>query len=131
MKHPWRLVLGALGLALGAVLVFGLREATLSTHQRVPPDSRLEVVLEVETRGEEPTQTSEEITDALVATCRLEINSDPVGPVEQVGPDLFRFVIQPTLDETNKRQFRGCIEDWTVDHLLVDVMSMEETSVAS
>jgi hypothetical protein len=116
-------------MAIGAVLVFGLREATLSTHQPVPPDSILEVVLEVETRGEERTQSAREFTDALVATCRLEINSDPVGPVEPAGPDLYRFAVRPSLDQTDRRQFRGCLEDWTVDHVLVDVMSMEEDPV--
>lgn len=30
--------------------------------------------------------------------------------------------LEPTLDRTNRRHLRGCIEDWTID-LRVDVVS--------
>jgi hypothetical protein len=29
------------------------------------------------------------------------------------------------MDETNRRQFRGCLQDWTVDHLRIHVLSLE------
>ncbi|HEY8058449.1 MAG TPA: hypothetical protein VID94_06845, partial [Acidimicrobiales bacterium] len=32
----------------------------------------------------------------------------------------YRAVLQPAMDQTNRRQFRGCLEDWTLDQLLVD-----------
>jgi hypothetical protein len=43
--------------------------------------------------------------------------------VEAVGEDRFRAVLSPALDETNRRQFRGCVEDWTVDQLQTDELS--------
>jgi hypothetical protein len=30
------------------------------------------------------------------------------------------------MDETNRRQFRGCLEDWTVDHLRLDVEALDD-----
>ena len=65
------------------------------------------------------------MVDALLATCRLEISSDLSGPVTALGDGEFRALLVPALDETNERQFRGCVEDWTIDHLRVDVLDME------
>jgi hypothetical protein len=120
------ILLACVGLTIGAVAVLALREATLSTHQPIDPDSRLDVVLEVEVRGAERTQTPFEITEALLLACRLEVNVDPLGEVEHVDTDVYRTTLQPSLDETDRRQFKGCLEDWTIDHLLVDVLEMEE-----
>lgn len=128
MSRITAVVFGLVGLAVGMVAVLSLREATLSTHHHVDPDSELEVLLEVESRGNEPTQTLPEMTEALVLTCRLEINVDPISEVEQVAADQFRMVLRPALDETDRRQFKGCLEDWTIDHLLVDVLEMNERS---
>ncbi len=141
-----RAVLGAIGLAVGIAGVLALREATLSTHQEVHPDSRTEVIIEAESDHAEQGQTVEEMAVAILLTCRLEVTADLVGDVEHLGgveddeieddegpyddddgvpePDegVFRAVLQPALDETNERQFRGCLEDWTIDQLLVDVL---------
>jgi hypothetical protein len=32
----------------------------------------------------------------------------------------------PGLDETNRRQFRGCVEDFMIDHLQIDVIDMTQ-----
>ena len=40
---------------------------------------------------------------------------------------LYRAVLQPAMDQTNRRQFRGCLEDWTLDQLLVDVVAFEDS----
>jgi hypothetical protein len=134
-----RVGLGAIGLVVGVAAVLALREATLSTHQPVAPDSQTEVVVESETDHAERGQTVTEMTQAIMQTCRLEVSSDIVGeiePVETAGdPSLdedqqgvFRAVLQPALDETNERQFRGCLEDWTIDQLLVDVIRIGPVS---
>ena len=34
-------------------------------------------------------------------------------------------------DQTDRRQFRGCLEDWTIDQLVVDVVSFDEVSLPS
>ncbi len=132
-RRAARLGLAAVGLAVGVAGVLALREATLSTHEPVAPQSRTEVVVESETDHAERGQTVTEMTQAIMQTCRLEVASDLVGEVEPINTEgdpsvdedqegVFRAVLQPALDETNERQFRGCLEDWTIDQLLVDVI---------
>ncbi len=114
---PGRVALGAVGLAVGMAGVLALREATLSTHQPVAPGSTTEVRFEAATRHGERGQSLAEMAHALVLTCRLEVSSDLVGEVDSLGGDRFRAVLRPSLDQTNRRQFRGCVEDWTVDQI--------------
>ncbi len=123
-------VLAAVAL-LGAG-VFSLRDATMSRHTPQDPNSRLEVVIQAERRGGERGQTLEEYTWAKVLSCRTEVAiADPVGGLEAL-PDTderrFRFVLQPSLDATDRKQLRGCLEDWTVDHLEIGVDSMIEVA---
>jgi hypothetical protein len=123
---PGRVALGAVGLAVGMAGVLALREATLSTHQPVVPGSSTEVRFEAATRHGERGQSLAEMAHALVLTCRLEVSSDLVGEVEALGGDRFRAVLRPSLDETNRRQFRGCVEDWTVDQIQTDELSFTD-----
>lgn len=123
---PGSVVLGAVGLALGGVAVAGLREATLSTHEPVAPDSRVELVVNAETRGGESGQTLAEMVESQILACRLEVTSDVVGDIEALGGGRFRAVLSPAMDQTNRRQFRGCIEDWQIDHLRLGVVSLDE-----
>jgi hypothetical protein len=125
---PVQVVLGAAGLAVGVVGVFALREATLSTHSPVDPDSRVELVLDARSRHREAGQTLPEMVEALVLTCRLEVSSDVAGPIRAEGDGRFRAVLQPALDETNRKQLRGCLEDWTIDSVQADVVSLGSTS---
>ena len=138
-RYALRVVLGAVGLVVGAAAVLALREATLSTHQPVGRGSQTEVVVESETDHAERGQTVAEMTEAIMLTCRLEVTSDLVGEIEVVETEgnaavaedqegIFRAVLAPALDDTNERQFRGCLEDWTIDQLLVDVLRIEEIS---
>jgi hypothetical protein len=138
-RNVVRVVLGGIGLVVGTFAVLALREATLSTHQAVDPDSQTEVVVEAETDHAEAGQTVTEMTQAIMLTCRLEVSSDLVGAIEpqqtegdpSVDEDqegVFRAVLQPALDDTNERQFRGCLEDWTIDQLLVDVIRIGPVS---
>jgi hypothetical protein len=114
-------------LALGlAAAVLGLRDATLSTHQPVADGSEVVVTVRSRAHGAEPGQSLAEMTGALLLVCRLEVPSDPVAAMEDLGDGRFRTVLRPGLDRSNRRQFRGCLEDQRVDHLRVDVDSMEE-----
>src|SRR5688572_30119494 len=127
MKHPaGRLALAAVGLFIGGVAVQALREATLSTHDPIDPSSRAELILTVRTRGPERTQSIEELVEALLLTCRLEVNADFLRPIEHDGHGKFRATFVPAMDETDRRQFRGCVEDWTIDHLEANVVSLKQ-----
>lgn len=121
-----RLVVGtvlAAGLAVG---ILALRDATLTTHQPVPARSELAVVVRSSTHRGEGGQTLAEMTEALRLVCRLEVSSDPMGRLEDLGDGRFRMVLRPALDHSNRRQFRGCVEDWRIDHLRVDVETMQD-----
>lgn len=115
----------AVGLVIAVIAVLALRDATLSTHEPVDPDSRIELVLHVRTNEGEQGQTVAEMAEAQLLSCRLEVNSDPVSPIEVVGDGRFRVVLAPSMDPTDRRQFRGCLEDWTIDHVRSDVEKLE------
>lgn len=119
-KRLIQLALGAVGLAVGVVAVLALREATLSTHEEVAA-RETELVVSGKTKGGEPNQTLSEMVEAQLLTCRLEVESDLAGPIERLGNGRFRAVLVPALDESNRRQFRGCLEDWVIDHVQVGV----------
>jgi hypothetical protein len=114
------------GLLLGIAGIFALRDATLSTHERMKPGSQLELVMDVRTHGGEHGQTVAEMSSAILLNCRLEVSSDPVGQMNDLGNGRFRAVLTPALDTTDRRQFRGCLEDWTLDQVRVDVVRLDE-----
>ena len=124
--RPLSVLLGCLGLVIGVLGVLALREATLSTHERIALTTRAEVRLTAHTRGGETNQSLLEMVEALVTACRLEVTSDLVGAVTQEGDHRFHAVLQPAMDQTNRRQLRGCLEDWTVDHLQVDQVAISQ-----
>jgi hypothetical protein len=126
-RNAARVVLAIAGVALGVFGVVALRSATLSTHDVVPPDSQIEVVVSAEVRRGEGGQTLEEMVEAQLVACRLEVNSDIVGEVEPLPTGgYYRAVLKPSMDETNRRQFRGCLEDWKIDQFQLDVIRLAE-----
>jgi hypothetical protein len=125
--HPARVALGGVGLLVGVVGVLALREATLSTHEHVEARSSIDLVVDARTEGGEAGQTLDEMVEAMLLACRLEVSSDLAGPIRAEGSSRFRATLSPSLDETNRRQLRGCIEDWTIDHLRADVVAFAET----
>jgi hypothetical protein len=124
---PIRLLLGAVGVAIGIVGVVALREATLSTHEPVTA-GETELVVSADTHGGESHQNLPEMVEAQVQTCRLEVTSDLVGPIESLGDGRFRAVLSPAMDETNRRQFRGCVEDWVIDHVRINVLELADAT---
>lgn len=121
---PVKILLGAVGLAIGIFGVLALREATLSTHEEDISGSGTELLISARTKGGEEHQTLDEMVEAQLLTCRLEVESDLDGDIESLGDGHYRAVLVPTLDETNERQFRGCVEDWVIDHVWIDVLEL-------
>jgi hypothetical protein len=120
---PGRAALGLVGLAIGVVGVLALREATLSTHEAAAGRATV-MVVSAKTHGGEQGQTLAEMVEAQLLTCRLEVTSD-LGPIESLGDGRFRTELVPAMDRTNRRQFRGCVEDFVTDHLQIDVLELE------
>jgi len=129
MRLLGRLALASVGLVVGFLAVVSLREATMSTHYHVSPDSRTMIVLRASTHRGQSGQTLEEMVEAALLLCRLEVSSDIHGAAEpQPGAaGTYKVMVRPALDETNRRQLRGCLQDWRVDHLRVDVVRMVTT----
>jgi hypothetical protein len=123
---PGRLVLGAIGLGVGVVAVMSLREATLSTHETVT-GREMELIVSADSRGGERSQHLAEMVEAQLLTCRLEVNSDLAGPIEYLGQRRFRAVLTPAMDETDRRQFRGCVEDFMIDHVQINMLQFTVT----
>ena len=120
--RPGSIAIRLLAVVLAVVGVLALRDATLSTHQAMDPNSRMELVVRASTHRGEAGQTLDEMVEALILACRLEVSADLRGPLRAEGGGRYRAVLQPALDSTNRRQLRGCIEDWTIDQLRVDVV---------
>jgi hypothetical protein len=127
MARAGKVALAVVGLVIGVIAVGALREATLSTHDvDIPPGSQIELVVSAHTRHSEADQSLAELVEAQVLACRLEVNSDVQGKIEAQGENRFRAVLTPSMDETNRRQFRGCLEDWVIDSLRLDVERLAE-----
>jgi hypothetical protein len=124
--NPPRLALAIVGVLIGLGAVFALRTATMATHQSVDPDSTLELVVAARKKGGEEAQTLDEMVNAAVLSCRLRVNTDLQATMRTVGRGHYRGVLAPALDESNRTEFRGCLEDWAIDHLQLDVISMTD-----
>lgn len=122
---PARAALGLVGLGIGLAGVFALREATLSTHQEVQGRG-MELIVFAKTKNAEQNQTLEEMVEAQLLTCRLEVTSDVLGEPEPLGEGRFRVELVPAMDQTNRRQFRGCVEDFVIDGLQIDIVEFNE-----
>lgn len=125
------LLVALLVIVLGGVYL--LREATMSTHDGTGADSRLVVVVEASSNRAEPGVTLEHLAEALLNTCALEVSrtiDDPVEPVAGTD-DRFAVSLEPALDSTDRKQYQGCLEDWSVDHLRLHVVSMTDQVVGS
>jgi hypothetical protein len=116
-----RYLVAAVAVGLAAVGILALRDATISTHQAVTPESRTELVLRVRSHGGEAGQTLAEMAEAIILSCRLEVHSDLAEPIQDLGGGRFRAVLRPSLDASDRRQLRGCLEDWSIDHVRADV----------
>lgn len=45
-----------------------------------------------------------------------------------MGDSRFQFRLQPTLDEAGRRQLVGCLQDIRIDHVLANVVSIDDVA---
>lgn len=124
-----RLIQAAVLVAVAVGVFFGgatLMDHTLSRHEDVAPDSELVVELTVATRsGVEG--DNEEIAEALALACQLEVRSKVVpDSLEVLDDNRYRFVMRPTLDDSDRRQLIGCLQDFHIDNVLANVVSTHQ-----
>lgn len=115
-----------LAVATVAVVVgiWFLREETMSVHVATPPGSRTEVVVEAATRNAESSTSERELTEAMVFMCHLEVNAE-LGDegILEVAPHTYGFALTPALDRSDRLQLQGCLQDFAIDHVLLEVVS--------
>lgn len=123
-----RLVQAGLGAALAAGVFFGGRvliDETMTRHDQVSSGSMLEVTLTVATRS--GAEESSRNCVGLVSMCQLEVRADVMpDSLVLVGESRYRFRLRPTLDEADRRQLTGCLQDLRVDHALANVVSLRD-----
>lgn len=118
------LAVAAVAVAVG---VWFLREETMSVHVATPPGSRTEVVVEATTRNSEPSASEQELTRALVLACRLEVDAElGAEGIVELAPHTYAFALTPALDRSDGFQLRGCLQDLTIDHVLLQVVSFRD-----
>lgn len=117
------LVLAAAGVGIPV-----LADATISRRTDPIPGWRMEMVVDASV-SHEPMNSVEEMTRSLFRICRLQV---PVSVLEdrfsEVGEARYRFVIEPALNDSDKRQLHGSLEDMRVQHLQVDVLEIHRIS---
>jgi hypothetical protein len=119
------IVIGIAVVIIGLIGVRVLADATLTTHVEQDPDSQMAVIVHGSMNDEAEYELGVGV-ESLVRFCQLEVGRDiGIGALETLEDDRFRFVLQPALDDSDQRQFRGCIGDIVVDHLQASVESME------
>ncbi len=114
---------------LVGVVALGVQRLALATMSRdvaTEPSSRTEVVVRA-AAVREPHYGLLEMTRALFLACRLQVTVDLVERAfERLSPATFRFVVQPALNESDRRQLHGCLEDARLEHLQLDVVAMRQ-----
>ena len=113
--------------ALGALAVKWAVDNTLTRHYAVDPDSTMLVTLRAE-RQSAAEHDEEELVEAVVEICQLEVGADTVDDslvLVDDEADLYSVLFRPSMDAADQRQLRGCMEDLRIDHFRAWVQSME------
>lgn len=119
-------VLTGAGLILATAALFFIREATITRNLPVDADSTMEIVLRIHTNDERAEHRT--LAEALFSVCQLQVDATRVAGPAPRGDGTFGFRLRPTLDESDRRQLEGCIEDARIDHVQGDVLSLRRTS---
>lgn len=120
-----RFAVTALLLVAGVLVVEAMGDLLETRGDRTPPDSRSEVVLEVSEQRYK--RELDEGAHNLIAACAGSMYSqiaDEPGVVK-VSDGTFKFIVEPALGPENRLKLVGCLEDFTIDHLRGDVVSVK------
>jgi hypothetical protein len=112
----------------GVLAVDTLGDLTQTRGDTIVPGSRSEVTLELDAQRYK--HDLDAAAGHLVAACAGTTGSvvlDDRG-VERVEAGVYRFSVRPGLGPENRRKLTGCLEDFTVDRLLADVVAVETFS---
>ena len=124
MKRALLVVLALAALVAGIDL---LADLTQDRPDRVVPDSRSEIVLDVSARD----RTGSHLLAAqgLWGACQGTVRHRLAEPgVVEVGDGRFRLMTEPALGEHAWRRLQGCLEDATLDRVKAHVVSKRDMS---
>jgi len=113
-------------LAFGAVIVvavLGLADATQNRADGLKSGTRSEVVLEVETRD---VYDPEVAAHGLWGTCQQTVDHKRLRSFEARGDGRFSIVVEPAIGEHDERRLVGCLEDFTIDRVLGNVVEIRD-----
>ncbi len=121
----------AIALLVMGLVVVAVRWAvdnTLTRHAEVEPGSSLLVTIHGE-RQSSAEHDEAELVEAVVAICQLEVGGkvdpDSLRLVDD-DADLYQVEFTPSLDTSDRRQLKGCIQDVRIDHFKASIVSMED-----
>jgi hypothetical protein len=111
---------------LGAVAIvgtLGLADLTQNRADGLKSGSRSEVVLEVETRD---VYDPDSAAHGLWGTCQQTVDHKRTRSFESLGDGRFSIVVEPAIGEHDERRLVGCLEDFTIDRVLGDVIEIRD-----
>jgi hypothetical protein len=123
-RTAWRVAIVLFLLIVGAVSVEELGDLTQTRSDHVDPQSRSEIVLQVDTRDyhQSTDDAARNLWAACAGTTTRRLVADP-GFVP-VSDDAVRFSVAPGLGEHARRRLVGCLQDTTIDRIKGSVESV-------
>jgi len=119
-----RVALVVLVVVAMAVGVGFMRERLETRPEKMPPGSTLVIDATARVRG--PKEHAPSLARGLLSACLVEAAAgSEVSSFHWGKRERFRFVVRPALDQPDRRQLHGCLEDLRVPHLIVAVNRME------
>jgi hypothetical protein len=102
--------------------VLALRDTAMTVHEEMPPDSHLEVEATARWRGE--AENAPRLAEALAMQCVAETSATARVDAFTWHGEEFTFIVQPALDEPDRKQLKGCLSDLRMPRLIVGVDRM-------
>jgi len=113
-------------LALGSVTVvtvLGLAKATQNRADGLRQGTRSEIVLEVETRN---VYDPDSAARGLWGTCQQTVDHKRTRSFEALGDGRFSIIVEPAIGEHDENRLVGCLEDFTIDRVIGNVVEIRD-----